>query len=106
LFGVLAWLAHPRRTAAQRGAVAVLLLIVASGLLFPLLNAYVQPRDQVLQQGRYLFPAFVPIALLLVLGWRTFVPRRWRGGALVVWAAFWLAFAAAAQQLIVRGYHY
>ena len=52
-------------------AVALLLLIAAAGVIFPLLNAYTQPRGQALQQGRYLFPALAPIALLLVLGWWT-----------------------------------
>jgi hypothetical protein len=74
-------------------------------LLFPLLNAYTQPRGQVIQQGRYLFPAMVPVALLLVLGWRTLTPPRWRRGGLWVWAVFWLVFAAAAISMLMRFYH-
>jgi hypothetical protein len=93
-----------RRTKDEGRSIILLLLLVASGLLFPLLNAYTQPRGQVIQQGRYLFPALVPVALLLALGWRTLLPPRWYKRALGVWAAFWFAFAAAAISMLVRFY--
>jgi hypothetical protein len=103
LLGLAGWLVRPHPPWRRR-AVGLLLLILVAGLLFPLLNAYTQPRNQAIQQGRYLFPALAPIALLLVLGWRAFVPLRWRGGALAVWAAWWALFAAAAIALILRAY--
>ena len=40
-----------------RIAVVILLLLVAAEVLFPLLYAYTQPRNQAIQQGRYCFPA-------------------------------------------------
>jgi hypothetical protein len=104
MLGTLGWLASPHCAWWQRRAVGVLLLVVACEMLFPLLNAYTQPRSQAIQQGRYLFPALAPLALLLTLGWRAFVPPRWRVGALIVGGAFAALFAVAALDLIVRFY--
>ncbi|MBK9712667.1 MAG: hypothetical protein IPO81_15355 [Kouleothrix sp.] len=104
LLGTLGWLAAPGRARWRRRSVALLLLVIASGLLPPLLNAYIQPRSQAIQQGRYLFPMLAPIALLLALGWRALLPRRWRAGGLALGAAFAAAFAAAALRLIVQAY--
>ena len=50
-------------------ALGLLFALIGAGLLLPLLNAYTQPRNQVIQQGRYLFPAMAPIALLLTRLW-------------------------------------
>jgi hypothetical protein len=105
LLGTIGWFVRARRAPWRRRAVALLLALLLAGLLFPLLNAYTQTRDQVIQQGRYLFPALAPIAILLALGWRTLLPARWRAGALVVWAVWWALFAAAALLLIV-GFYY
>jgi hypothetical protein len=105
LLGTLGWLASPGRPAWQRRAIMLLLLLIAAGLLFPLLNAYTQPRNQVIQQGRYLFPALAPLALLLTLGWRALLPPRWRAGALAIGLAFGAIFAGVALQLIVGFYH-
>jgi hypothetical protein len=104
LVGAIVWLARPGRAAWRRRAAVLLLALILAGLLLPLLNAYTQTRDQVIQQGRYLFPAMAPIALLLVLGWRVLVPPRWRAAAFVAWALWWVLFAAAAVGLIVRFY--
>jgi hypothetical protein len=105
LLGTLAWLATGAGTGWQRRAVGLLLLLILAGLLFPLANAYTQPRNQVIQQGRYLFTAMAPVALLLALGWRALLPRRWHAGALVVWGGFGALFAAAAIGLIARFYY-
>jgi hypothetical protein len=104
LLGTLSWLVS-RRRAWQRRAIGVLLLMIAAEILFPLLYAYTLPRSQAIQQGRYLFPALAPIALLLVLGWGALIPARWRKGALMVGVAFGALFALAALQLIARYYH-
>jgi hypothetical protein len=104
LLGTFGWLARAGRPTWRRRAVALLFALVLAGLLFPLLNAYTQTRDQVIQQGRYLFPALTPIAILLSLGWRALVPARWRGVGLAVWAAWWALFAAAALALIAGFY--
>jgi hypothetical protein len=100
LLGSLGWLAAGRGRAWQRRAVILLLLLVAAETLFPLLYAYTQPRSQAIQQGRYCFPALVPIALLLVLGWRALLPARWRVGGLIVAVAFGALFALAALRLV------
>lgn len=103
LLGCLSWLATPHASGKRR-FIAVPALIILAGLLLPLLNAYTQPRNQVIQQGRYLFPAIVPVALILVIGWRALIPHRWRAGALVLWAGFWFAFAGAALALVIHAY--
>jgi hypothetical protein len=100
MVGTLAWLTSSRGAGWQRCAVVLLVLIAAAEVLFPVLFAYTLPRGQALQQGRYCFPALVPIMLLLALGWRALLPARWRGGALVVAMAFGLLFALAALLLI------
>jgi Dolichyl-phosphate-mannose-protein mannosyltransferase len=104
LLGSLSWLALPGRPAWRRRAVALLLLVIVAGVLLPLLNAYTQPRSQTIQQGRYLFPALAPIALLLALGWRTLLPARWRLGGLVMGVVVGLCLSGAALQLIARFY--
>jgi hypothetical protein len=104
LVGIASQLLAANLAAWQRRAVGLLLLLILSGLLLPLANAYTQPRNQVIQQGRYLFTAMAPIALLLALGWRALVPQRWRTAALCTWAGFGALFAAAAIALIVRAY--
>jgi hypothetical protein len=104
LVGMIVWLERAGQPRWRRQVVALLFAFILAGLLFPLLNAYTQTRDQVIQQGRYLFPAMAPIAILLALGWRTLVPARWRNGALAVWVAWWALFAAAALALIVNFY--
>jgi hypothetical protein len=104
LLGAIGWLASSRGAAWQRRAVLLLLLIAAAEVLFPLLFAYTQPRSQAVQQGRYCFPALVPIMLLLALGWRALIPARWRTGALIVALALGALFAMAALQMIV-GYY-
>jgi hypothetical protein len=104
LLGTIAWLARPAQPRWRRRAAGLLFALILAGLLLPLLNAYSQTRDQVIQQGRYLFPALTPIAILLSLGWQTLAPARWRGAALAVWTAWWVLFAAAALALIVSFY--
>jgi len=104
LAGTLAWVLGPRHERWRRGAVLVLLLMIVVGVLLPLLNAYTAPRNQVTQQGRYLFPALAPIALLLALGWRTLLPPRFRIAGLVVGLLFGVGFASAALHMIAKFY--
>jgi hypothetical protein len=98
--GLVAGVGAPRRGR----AVVLLLALLAIALLFPLLNAYTQPRSQAIQQGRYLFPVLVPLLLLLVWGWEHWVPPRWRAGALALWLAWWALFAATALALLLSVY--
>ena len=104
LLGTIGWLASARGVAWQRRAIVILLLLVAAEVLFPLLYAYTQPRNQAIQQGRYCFPALAPIALVLTLGWRALLPARWRMGALILASAFSALFALAALRLIFMFY--
>jgi hypothetical protein len=104
LLGAIVWACGPGASARQRWSLALLLALLGAGLLLALLNAYTQPRQEAVQQGRYLFPALVPLAVLLALGWRALLPPRWRGAALATWGAWWLAFAGAALALVMRAY--
>jgi hypothetical protein len=58
------------------------------------------------QQARYLFPAIVPIALFLVLGWRTWVPGRWQGRALGLGAALLVIFDLATLAIYQLPFYY
>jgi hypothetical protein len=104
LAGTIAWLCGPGRARWRRGAVLLLFGMIVVGVLLPLLNAYTAPRNQVIQQGRYLFPALAPIALLLVLGWRALLPRRGWAVGLIVGAAFGVCFAGAAIRMLWKVY--
>lgn len=44
-------------------------------------------------QGRYFYPALLPIALFNALGWEALVPPRWRPQAQLGLMAFWLMLA-------------
>ncbi len=77
LVGVARRLSHILRepTASEAGALIFSLGALALVLLqtwLPMLGQAWQP------QGRYLFPALLPIAILLLLGWETALPRRFR----------------------------
>jgi hypothetical protein len=104
IFGTAGWLLSMRGPVWQRWAIVLVVLIAATETLLPLLYAYTQPRSQVLQQGRYAFPALVPIALILALGWRTLLPARWRTAGLVIGLGFCTLFALDALRLIERFY--
>ena len=93
-----------RNRGVERRITCLLLLVVAAGALLPLLNAYLQPRSQAIQQGRYMFAVLTPVGLLLALGWRTLVPPRWHSLLWIVWSIWWVAFAAAAGALVLRAY--
>ncbi len=44
-------------------------------------------------QGRYFYPALLPIAVLNLLGWEGLIPDKWRTTAFVGLMFFWLALA-------------
>ncbi|MCO6452748.1 MAG: DUF2142 domain-containing protein [Caldilineales bacterium] len=51
---------------------ALTVTLVLCQVWLPMIGQSWQP------QGRYLFPAILPIAILLALGWEAALPRRWR----------------------------
>jgi hypothetical protein len=104
ILGTFGWMVRADQRPWRRHAVGLLLALVIVGLLLPLLNAYIQPRSQAVQQGRYLFSALAPLTLLLVLGWRTLLPRCWRFGALATGAIFGVCFSGAALRLMTEFY--
>ena len=77
-------LAPWQRRAGAMCALAVLL--VAAQMVALILSGGIH------QQARYLFPAIVPIALFLVLGWGTWIPGPWHGRALGLGAASLVIF--------------
>ncbi len=58
------------------------------------------------QQARYLFPAIVPIASILVLGWATWIPARWQSRALVLGVALLVGFDLATLALYQLPFYY
>lgn len=106
-----AWPGFPKWQRAAGGLLALLALLT--------LASYLWYNTQFLQhQGRYLFPALVPIGLAVALGWREGLRRELAApvaillllgtavlrlaGVLSTWAVFLLVVAAAA--LAVRAY--
>jgi hypothetical protein len=89
----------------QRRQLWALLGLCIVALLLPLLNAYAMPTNQVLQQGRYLFPALVPLALLVAAGQRALVPQRLRPAWLAAWLVFLGLLAASALARVASYYH-
>lgn len=57
-------------------------------VVLPMLGQDWQP------QGRYVFPALVPLAVLMWMGWEVWVPRRWRG---------WLGVGVVVGLLVLNG---
>ena len=53
-------------------------------------------------QGRLLYPALASIALFLVMGWATLIPRRLRKPVGIVAFAAWLAWAVLCAVLVIR----
>jgi hypothetical protein len=46
----------------------------------------------IFRQGRYLYPAFLPIAILLIWGWREWLPAHWRRPAIKYFALCFFLF--------------
>ncbi|MCH8024412.1 MAG: hypothetical protein IIB43_06865 [Candidatus Marinimicrobia bacterium] len=57
---------------------AVAAMVVAGALIY-YNSRFFQP------QGRYLFPALVPIGIAMIAGTAAWLPRRWQFAAPVVW---------------------
>ncbi|HET9223015.1 MAG TPA: hypothetical protein VFO07_10950 [Roseiflexaceae bacterium] len=89
----LLWRQDPRW---RRRQVWMLLVLVSIALALPVINAFSMPRGQALQQGRYLFPELVAVALLLALGQSALLPASRRRGWLWLWLCFWPALGLAA----------
>jgi 4-amino-4-deoxy-L-arabinose transferase-like glycosyltransferase len=69
------------------------LLLLFVGLCLVLLQTFLPMIGRQWQpQGRYLFPAIIPIATLSTLGWRRILAMRWRNPSAIVWVLFFLLF--------------
>ena len=85
-------------------ALEVLLLCVLAGLLTG--AGFVVAKGNPGIQGRYLFSVIVPIAALLALGWRQWVPTAWRRQGLALAASGLFLFDAVALLLYVVPFFY
>jgi hypothetical protein len=83
------------------GAMCALVIVAVSAQMVALVMA-----GGIHQQARYLFPAIVPIALFLVLGWGTWVPARRQSRALVLGAALLVGFDLATLALYQLPFYY
>jgi len=81
----------------QKRGLAVLAVagvLAMAQTLLPMIGRSWQP------QGRYLFPAMLPIGVLLALGWWTWVPRSLQR----YWLSLWLALFLVFDQVCLWGY--
>jgi hypothetical protein len=74
---------------ALRRAVSILELAFAAWILMLLLWFMAHPTGEIYAQGRYLYPAIVPIAILFALGWREITPLPWRRYVALAFFIFW-----------------
>jgi hypothetical protein len=103
--GTLGWLLWRRGQVWQRRQVWALLLLLVFAISLPIINAYSVPLSGALQQGRYIFPVLVPLAIVIALGQSALVPARWQRVWLWLWLGFWAALACAALLRLVVYYH-
>jgi hypothetical protein len=71
----------------QHQQFAVLSGLCVVSLVLPLINALAMPASQAIQQGRYLFPALLPMAILVATGQSMLVPARFQK----LWLGCWMA---------------
>ena len=92
-FFAIWWLRAKVSASQRRGLILLGALAVFSALGFIWYNTQFQQF-----QGRYLYPALIPAAMALALGWHTVLPRlqRW------LWLAFTLILAALDVYLLFR----
>jgi 4-amino-4-deoxy-L-arabinose transferase-like glycosyltransferase len=83
------------------GAMCILAVLAVSAQMVALVL-----KGGIHQQARYLFPAIVPIALILVLGWGTWVPARWQSRALVLGVALLVGFDLATLAIYQLPFYY
>ena len=110
--GVIVWgarrlrcLRRPeRRDDIRPSAVVVLVICVLAAVATSL--GFVVATGVAGSQGRYLFSALLPIAGLLTLGWRQWVPVGWRREALALAASGLFLFDAVALFLYVIPFFY
>jgi hypothetical protein len=74
---------------AVRQAVSTLELAFAAWILMLLLWFMAHPTGEIYAQGRYLYPAIVPFAVLFALGWREITPLPWRRYVAPAFFIFW-----------------
>lgn len=102
--GTLRWLLGRQSQPWQRRQIAMLLLLLVLAVAMTLINAHA--TTSALQQGRYLFPVLVPVALLIALGQMALLPAGWQRRWLIGWLGFWSVFAIAALARLVTYYHH
>jgi hypothetical protein len=73
----------------QRWTLAVFVLAI---LLTLAQTAVLVLLSGIHQQARYIFPAIVPVALLLILGWSAWLPPSWHRRALILGATIMVVF--------------
>ncbi len=81
---------------ATQQAISILGLAFLAWVLMLLLWFMANPTGEIYAQGRYLYPAIVPFAVLFALGWREVTPVTWRPYVALSFFAFWFLFDAIA----------
>jgi voltage-gated potassium channel Kch len=75
-------------------AISILGLAFSAWVLMLFLWFMAHPTGEIYAQGRYLYPAIVPFAVLFALGWRAMIPVTWRPYVALSFFAFWFLFDA------------
>jgi hypothetical protein len=93
-----------RYPAIQRKQFSSLAALCGVAVMLPLMNALAMPAGQAIQQGRYLFPALIPLAILVATGQSILLPKRYQKLWLVCWLAGTGFFAFSALTHLIRFY--
>ena len=97
-------LLRPGRTRPRAGTwSAVLLSILWVGIVFASLLGWIR-LVLYTNQGRLLFPAATAIALLLVIGWRSLLPTRWRSSLHLLIFPVFLGLAISQIPVLTHAY--
>lgn len=82
------WGGHRKRTVSRSLLLALLFAGASIGVLFGLAVF----RGDHLRLARYIFPAMIPLSILMVAGWRGLLPGRWQARGLGLLAVFFFLF--------------
>lgn len=85
------------------GVMGTFVAFTVAGWMFFVMNV---PRGRYYAQGRYMFPAAVPLAFFLAGGWARWIPEGWEGARVFGFLLLWALLDAAAFAFALLPYFY
>lgn len=85
------------------GVMGTFVALTVAGWMFFVMNV---PRGRYYAQGRYMFPAAVPLAFFLAGGWARWIPEGWEGARVFGFLLLWALLDAAAFAFALLPYFY